>query len=233
MGAVGAALAARRPKIAAGAPLVPVGGPPSGRWTFPVRGPPSGRWPRRSARRSRRGRRSHQLCSSRRVRRSHQLCSSRRGRRPPGRPIPRARFTGGRPALGPMVAAKRPKIAARAPLPPSRPIPRARFTGGRPALGPMDMAKPNRAGGAAPTSFAHRGEGAAHKTPPPIAVGAPFRPAGTTRNSSRVGASLGQKGRCQHAPPRRSSSRIRRTCPSNWGTETCTVSQTMSRFISK
>jgi hypothetical protein len=46
-----------------------------------------------------------------------------------------------------MVAAKRPKIAARAPLPqgaplpPSRPIPRARFAGGRPALGPMVAAK--------------------------------------------------------------------------------------------
>jgi hypothetical protein len=54
---------------------------------------------------------------------------------------------------GPMAAATRPKIAARAPLPPAlliaarapllpgRPIPRGRFTGGRPALGPMAAAK--------------------------------------------------------------------------------------------
>jgi hypothetical protein len=84
---------------------------------------------------------------------------------PPGRPIPRGEFTGGRPASGrrsylvggPPRADGHGKAQSRRgrrshhraedrgegaaptgmPLPPGRPIPRGQFTGGRPALGPM------------------------------------------------------------------------------------------------
>jgi hypothetical protein len=133
------------PKIAAGAPL------PPGMAMLLVGGPPSGRWSRRGAgQRSRRGAAPTGMPL------------------PPGRPIQRGRFTGGRPALGPMVAAMRRKIAAGAPLPQgcrSHQVGQSQEVnspvGGPPRaeghiwwearLGPMDMARPNRAGGGAPT----------------------------------------------------------------------------------